>query len=189
VALEGGGNGGNPNTTSGSSSPGQTPTNPPGGGGGGARASSQQSGGNGAVGRVVISVTGLSPADSWRQALWGSSANTGLAADSADPDGDGLNNAQEYVLGSLPLSPETGPALALSSSAASLSAGFVARAASGIGYTGYVRRYTLEAASEPSGAWSEVATCVGVAGAGQTVTVPVPVPAARAFYRLRVWLE
>lgn len=189
VALEGGGNGGNPNTTSGSSSPGQTPTNPPGGGGGGARASSQQSGGNGAVGRVVISVTGLSPADSWRQALWGSSANTGLAADSADPDGDGLNNAQEYVLGSLPLSPETGPALTLSSSGASLSAGFVARAASGIGYTGYVRRYTLEAASEPSGAWSEVATCVGVAGAGQTVTVPVPVPAARAFYRLRVWLE
>jgi len=189
VAIEGGGNGGNPNTTSGSSGPGQTPTTPPGGGGGGARASTQQSGGSGAVGRVVISVTGLSPADSWRQALWGSTANTGLASDLADPDGDGLNNAQEYVLGSLPLTAETGAALTLSAAGTGLSAGFLARAATGIGYAGYVRRHTLETAAEVSGPWTEVPTCIGVIGTGQTVAIALPVPAAKAFYRLRVWLE
>ena len=189
AAVNGGGNGGNPNTTSGSSSPGQTPTNPPGGGGGGARASTQQSGGNGAAGRVVLTVTGITPAASWRQAIWGSPADAGDAADAADPDGDGRSNAQEYVLGSLPLSPETDPALSLSASGTTLSAGFVARAATGIGYAGYVRRHTLETAPEASGPWAEVPACIGVIGAGQTVTTALPIPAAKAFYRLRVWLE
>jgi hypothetical protein len=34
-----------------------------------------------------------------------------------------------------------------------------------------------------------VPTCIGVIGAGQTVTTALPIPAAKAFYRLRVWLE
>ena len=62
TAVTGGGNGGNPNT-SGSSGVGQTPSIPPGGGGGGSRAGSSGSfylGGNGAAGRVIITVKGLS---------------------------------------------------------------------------------------------------------------------------------
>jgi hypothetical protein len=34
-----------------------------------------------------------------------------------------------------------------------------------------------------------VPTCIGVIGTGQNVAIALPVPAAKAFYRLRVWLE
>lgn len=40
----------------------------------------------------------------WRKTLFGSTANSGNAANLADPDGDGLTNLMEYALGSSPLS-------------------------------------------------------------------------------------
>lgn len=42
------------------------------------------------------------PQETWRQAFFGTTANTGNAADSADPDGDGFTNAQEYAAGTNP---------------------------------------------------------------------------------------
>ncbi|MBI2511328.1 MAG: immunoglobulin domain-containing protein [Opitutae bacterium] len=41
----------------------------------------------------------LSPRQTWRQQNFGTIANTGNAADSADPDSDGLSNLVEYALG------------------------------------------------------------------------------------------
>jgi len=43
--------------------------------------------------------------DQWRAYNFGSTANTGNAADAADPDGDGLNNMTEYALNQNPLGP------------------------------------------------------------------------------------
>jgi hypothetical protein len=43
----------------------------------------------------------------WRQAYFGTIADSGAAADTADPDGDGLPNLLEYALGSNPLVPNT----------------------------------------------------------------------------------
>ena len=44
----------------------------------------------------------LTPIESWRLTHFGSSANDGASADSADNDGDGLANLIEYALGSAP---------------------------------------------------------------------------------------
>ena len=45
----------------------------------------------------AVSGLALSPAESWRLSHFGGIANTGNAADTADPDGDGLRNTLEYA--------------------------------------------------------------------------------------------
>ena len=57
---------------------------------------------------VLTSLTG--PANAlqvWRDVNFGFFTNTGVAADSADPDGDGITNAQEYTLGTNPNDPNS----------------------------------------------------------------------------------
>ena len=49
-----------------------------------------------------VSATPLSPAQSWRQLHFGSTAATGDAADTADPDGDGVVNLLERAFGGDP---------------------------------------------------------------------------------------
>ncbi len=44
----------------------------------------------------------LSPVEAWRQDYFGTTANTGDAADEADPDGDGWTNTREFVAGTDP---------------------------------------------------------------------------------------
>jgi hypothetical protein len=46
--------------------------------------------------------TPLSALQQWRQTNFGTTANTGDAADDADPDGDGMTNAQEFPAGTDP---------------------------------------------------------------------------------------
>jgi hypothetical protein len=44
------------------------------------------------------------PLDAWRSAHFGASqTNADIAGDAADPDGDGVNNLQEYTNGTDPL--------------------------------------------------------------------------------------
>ncbi len=53
---------------------------------------------------LSLTVTGvaLTALESWRQTHFGTTANTGSAADSADPDFDGLENLLEFAIGTLP---------------------------------------------------------------------------------------
>ena len=52
---------------------------------------------------VAVTVTDTSsPAETWRQAHFDTTANSGDAADSADPDGDGIANLLERALGTDP---------------------------------------------------------------------------------------
>ena len=51
----------------------------------------------------------LSDLEKWRYAYFGSTANTGSAADDADPDGDGYPNLAEFTAGSHPLSAASVP--------------------------------------------------------------------------------
>ena len=56
--------------------------------------------GNTATG--TFTVTENSPIMAWRQTHFGTTDNSGNAADSADPDGDGWTNAQEFAAGTDP---------------------------------------------------------------------------------------
>ena len=44
----------------------------------------------------------MTPLENWRFTNFGTTANSGNAADCADPDGDGLTNAQEFAAGTDP---------------------------------------------------------------------------------------
>jgi len=61
--------------------------------------------GNGKL--IVTNGVPLTAVESWRQTYFGSILNAGSAADTADPDRDGLSNAAEYALGLNPLSPDS----------------------------------------------------------------------------------
>jgi regulation of enolase protein 1 (concanavalin A-like superfamily) len=56
--------------------------------------------GNSSAGSFTITVN--SPIMTWRQLHFGTNQNSGVAADDADPDGDGLSNLQEFVAGTDP---------------------------------------------------------------------------------------
>jgi hypothetical protein len=55
---------------------------------------------------VTLSVT---PIGTWRQTHFGSADNSGSAADTADPDGDGLINILEYAFNQDPWTPDANP--------------------------------------------------------------------------------
>ncbi|HSH96139.1 MAG TPA: LamG-like jellyroll fold domain-containing protein, partial [Roseimicrobium sp.] len=50
-----------------------------------------------------VAATTYTAKEIWRLAKFGTVANSGNAADSADPDGDGLTNAQEFMAGTDPI--------------------------------------------------------------------------------------
>ena len=58
--------------------------------------------GEGGESAIPVSATTYTAVESWRSENFGTTANTGSAADSADPDGDGWLNDQEYVSGTGP---------------------------------------------------------------------------------------
>ncbi len=53
----------------------------------------------------TVTVTPLTSAEYWRYAYFGTAANMGIAADTADPDGDGFDNLFEFVAGLDPTNP------------------------------------------------------------------------------------
>jgi hypothetical protein len=57
----------------------------------------------------VGAITPLAPVDEWRLANFGTTINSGLAADTADPDHDGLINLIEYAFASNPNVPSANP--------------------------------------------------------------------------------
>jgi hypothetical protein len=59
----------------------------------------------GAATTTSATLTVLTAQEAWRQLYFGITTNTGNAADSADPDGDGYTNLFEYVAGLVPTDP------------------------------------------------------------------------------------
>lgn len=59
---------------------------------------------------ITVPAMALTPIESWRQQNFQSTANVGSAADTADPDGDGIVNLLEYALG---LPPKTSSLIGL----------------------------------------------------------------------------
>ena len=138
----------------------------------------------------LLTVAGT-PQETWRFAYFGSTANLGQGADTANPDGDGWNNAQEYVLGGNPLARDSFSQLTTSLSGSTLTLSFVALAAEGAGYAGLTRVYDLETTSKITDplSWKAVTSYTGIIGANQTVTATQPLSVNVNFYRLKVRLQ
>lgn len=132
----------------------------------------------------------LTNSESWRQLWFGTTANIGAAADSADQDHDGFTNAQDYILGTSPTAPQS--ALLMSAlHGTTFTLTFLAKQATGPGYHGLTRSYTLETTTDLSNAtlWAGVAGYINMVGSDKTVTALIPIGFARSYYRLKVILQ
>jgi hypothetical protein len=140
---------------------------------------------------AVVTVT-ADPFEEWRTAQFNSAqlANPAISGATADPDGDGMSNGDEYVFGTLPLNREPAPLAITVTPGNPVSLAFTAKLASGAGYAGKTRRYALESRTGlVTGGWTPVTGFEDIAGNNQLVTHLAVGGAPRAFYRLRVWLS
>ena len=62
------------------------------------------------TGSDVTAITALTPSQSWRYEYFGTTADSGNAADTANPAGDGIDNLLKYARGLNPLAPAVNPA-------------------------------------------------------------------------------
>ncbi len=144
---------------------------------------------NGETSRT-LTVLVASPLDSWRLANFGSSANTGNAADTADPDADGLPNLLEFALGSNPMQPSSGslPVVSADATTSTLRLDYT-RARSALGSVTFTPEWTASLGTRPI-VWSAngvTTTVLSDNGTVQQVRSSVPLPSTGArFLRLRV---
>jgi autotransporter-associated beta strand protein len=132
------------------------------------------------VGTTVRLSQYLSARDTWRLSTFGTAANTGTAADLADPDGDGASNFIEYALGTTPTSAASVAVPVAQLSGLRLELTFP-RARSDV-------TYAVEASADLA-AWTTIATNPGIVGQSVTVADTVDLPTTnppRRFLRLRV---
>lgn len=127
----------------------------------------------------------------WRQSFYGTSSNSGPAADTA-LSSSGLNNLQAYSFGINPTQAAFAPLLSLSNSASSITLNFLAKAAgSGAGYSGLSRYYNLEASTNlATPSWYVVPGYSNILGTNQSVILSTNTSGGpHWFYRLRAWLQ
>ena len=144
---------------------------------------SGQATGNALVDEIhLVAASAPTALQNWRALQFGTVANTGTAADTADPDGDGVSNLLEYALGTSPTSAASVSLPTAQVSGSRLQISFQ-RALSDV-------TYHVEASSDLSpGSWSVIATNPGTVGQKVTVTDTVDLPTTppqSRFLRLRV---
>ncbi|MBN1669864.1 MAG: lamin tail domain-containing protein [Kiritimatiellae bacterium] len=124
--------------------------------------------------------------DAWEQAF---SADL---SDSADPDGDGLSNLEEWIAGGDPTETDSCLSVDLGIRAGRIVVSFPTIPAAGPGYEGRTRHYALEVCPDlgglQSGGWLPVAGYADIVGDGDTVAYTNAAPGGMSSYRARVWL-
>lgn len=127
---------------------------------------------------LVIDLDGNGLADAWEQSRFGGTVASGAGGDA---DGDGISNANEFVLGTDPLHHDANP-LAVDAAGTTTCR---PPAATGAGYEGLQRKFVLEESADLSHWQSGLS---GVAD-GSLITRPATAGSIRRFSRLRMWLE
>ncbi|MCX6872897.1 MAG: HYR domain-containing protein, partial [Verrucomicrobia bacterium] len=122
---------------------------------------------NSGTASFTVTVTSLTPLQSWREQHFGTVANADDAADAADPNDNGITNLVEYALGGDPLGGTTGTAILpqLGRSADDASQISFARCVNHTDLT-----LTVQAADSPAGPWTDLAQ--STAGAPFVVLAP-----------------
>jgi hypothetical protein len=133
----------------------------------------------GVTSAALLTVSVLpTPLQAWRLAHFGTTENTGPAADDADPDNDGRNNLAEFTAGTGPNDPNDFFRVLTTARTA---AAFTVTAAGKAG-----RSYVLERRTETD-VWTEAAATAAPLAADGPVTLSDPAaPAGSGIYRLRV---
>lgn len=120
--------------------------------------------------------------DSWREDNFGTTENSGEAADAADPDGDGIPNLLEYATGTNPKSANTAPALTVGKSGDGLRLTVTYTRIADANLT-----YTVQGVNDLAGTWATVDTKTGDAAGATTVMDTQLISASpRRFLRLQV---
>ena len=117
------------------------------------------------------------PQETWRQAFFGTTSNTGDAADSADRDGDGFTNAQEYAAGTNPML--SGDFFKVTDSQRTAST-FTLNTAGKAG-----RTYTLQRSTNLT-SWTNVTSLGPLTANGAVTLMDIAMPNDAAFYRIVV---
>lgn len=115
---------------------------------------------------VVLNVGAvLTPLQSWRQTHFSTTENADDAADSADPDHDGLSNLFEYAVGGSPLAADASLAPRAAGAAGRLTLSFARIADPAL-------TYRVQASDTlASGSWTEVWSSTGASNTAGPVTV------------------
>ncbi len=108
---------------------------------------------------LIYSTVTLTPQQQWRLTYFGTTQNLGTAADTADPDSDGLPNLDEYALGTSPLQPAATSGPVVGRSANHLTLAFT-RNANATDITHHVEARNDLVAS----VWADIATRTQAAG-------------------------
>lgn len=128
------------------------------------------------------SATSLDAEQAWRLLYFGTIENAGLAAGFADPDGDGWENAQEYLSGTNPTDPHSALRVTiLEVSPSEVTLGFPSE----IGRI-YRVRGSSSAATET---WFALTENIPGTGSAIQVTIPRGSLESRRFYQVEVWRE
>ena len=143
-----------------------------------------------ASGTFVVTVTGTAQA-TWRFANFGTTANNGTAADTANPDGDPWTNAQEYVLGTDPNTANPSPLMTATTAGSNITLTFIAKLAAGSGYTGLTRFYDVETTTNLANltSWTGLSGYTNIVGDNQTVIITQPISGSTRLYRLKVRVQ
>ncbi|MCW1925345.1 hypothetical protein OKA05_22485 [Luteolibacter arcticus] len=155
-----------------------------------ARATNAAGGANSNTAIVTVNAP-ADPYGEWKASQFNATqlANPLVSGPTADPDADGITNQDEYIFGTPALTRDPSPLTIAVASGSNLSLGFTARQASGAGYAGKTRHYSLETRTDlGSGTWTPLSGFADIIGNNQPVTYSAPATPPRAFYSLRVWL-
>jgi autotransporter-associated beta strand protein len=131
--------------------------------------------------QVSATPANATPLQSWRQTHFGTTANSGNAANTADPDGDGLVNLLEYALGTNPTVAAASP-VTLGQSGGTLTLTFSPVVDANLSYA-------IEASNDLTGAWSVVHTYGSFASTAPvtyTDSVVLSTVNSKRFLRLKV---